>query len=129
MNQSTDYLYSELTGTVIGCAMNVHNELGKGFRETIYQRALQIELRAAKLSYKTELERNVTYKGIVIGKRRLDLLVEGKVLVELKVLPEIVTRNYSQMLNYLNIFKVEVGLVLNFGCSKLEFKRFVLSKK
>jgi len=123
------YLHSVLTSDIIGCAMKVHNKLGKGFPEIIYQRALAIELEKIHLTFARELEWNVFYDEILIGKRRVDFVVENKVLVELKAIGDFVPANYSQIMNYLEAFHFEIGLLINFGNSSLEFKRFTNKKK
>ena len=123
-----EYKYSELTSKIIGCAMTVHSELGNGFQEVIYQRALAWELSNAGLSYSREIEQDIFYKELTepIGTRRADFVVEGKVLVELKALVELEDVHLAQVLNYLKAYKLEVGLLINFGSKSLTFKRLVL---
>ena len=128
MIDNEKYLHSGLTSDIIGCAMKVHNKLGKGFPENIYQRALAIELEKINLSFAREQEWNVFYDEILIGKRRVDFVVEYKVLVELKAIGDFVPANYSQIMNYLEAFHFEIGLLINFGNSSLEFKRFTNKK-
>lgn len=108
--------------------MQVHSFLGNGFQEFIYQRALAIELDKAGLNFQRELEVPIFYKDIVepIGKRRVDFLVEGIVLVELKAIIELNDLHINQILNYLKAYKLEVGLLINFGEKSLKFKRLVL---
>lgn len=120
--------YTELTGRIIGSAMTVHRCLGSSnFQEVIYQRALMKELAGNKLSAQNEKEMPVYYKGEIIGKKRLDILVENKVLIEIKAVSQLEKHHFNQLINYLNIFKIEIGLLLNFGYSSLQFKRFVNS--
>lgn len=119
--------YSDLTGKVIGCAMKIHRHLGQGFPEIIYKRCLIIELKKLDINYLCEEERVIYYEGESVGKRRLDLLIENKVLIELKASVEIDKANCNQIINYLKIFDIEVGLTLNFGAPSLQFKRFVNS--
>jgi GxxExxY protein len=128
MNQ-TNYKYSDITQQIIGCAMKVHRHFGLGFPEAIYKRSLLIELEKSGLAFQAEIDKDIYYNGHFIGKRRLDIIVAEKVLVELKAVSETDKSNYNQLLNYLNIFKMEVGLLLNFGKDSLEFKRFALSEK
>ena len=123
-----DLKYSDITGNIIGAAMKVHAAIGPGFPEKIYQRSLIIELRAMDLKCNSEMEKDIFYKGIKVGSRRLDLFVEDKVLVELKAISEIDSGCFNQIINYLKVFQLEVGLLLNFGKPSLEFKRFVNSK-
>jgi GxxExxY protein len=124
-----DFKYSDITEKIIGAAMKVHSFFGIGFPEVVYKRALIIELETLGLRYNTEIEKDITYQNKLIGKRRLDLIIEDKILIELKALSEVDNRSYSQIINYLNIFNFEVGLLLNFGKESLQFKRFVNSKK
>jgi len=123
-----DLKYSELTEIIINAAMKVHRSLGPGFPETIYQRALEVELKRRDINYKAEQELPVFYEGVLVGKRRLDLLVESIILVELKALSEFEKKNFNQVLNYLEAFNVEVGLLLNFGVESLQMKRFINNK-
>ena len=122
-----DLKHHELTEKIIGCAMKVHRYFGIGFPEIVYKRALVIEFRKNGISFKEEVERPIVYEDTIIHKRRLDLLVEDIVLVELKALKEVDKAEMNQVLNYLRIFKIEVGLLLNFGSPSLFFKRYVHS--
>ena len=123
-----DYKHSELTGKIIGCAMKVHRVIGPGFPEIIYMRCLLIELKNSGLSCEAEIERDIYYEGIKVGSRRLDLLVNNTVIVELKAVTEIESIFYNQIINYLKIFKIEVGLLINFGNISLQYRRFANSK-
>lgn len=122
----TDYKYSDITEKIIGCAMKVHRWFGPGFPEIIYQRSLLIELEILRLDSKAEVEKDVFYNELLVGKRRLDIIVEENILVELKAISELDNSCYNQIINYLRVFKMEVGLLLNFGTPSLQFKRFVL---
>lgn len=113
----------ELTHKIIGCAMSVHSKLGNGFQEVIYQRCLAIELETAKLSFEREKEKPIFYNGIQVGTRRVDFLIEDKILVELKAIIKLEDVQLAQALNYLEAFKIKDGLLINFGGRKLEFKR------
>ncbi len=124
-----DLKYKELTEKIIGCAMKVHRYFGPGFPEIVYQRALMIELKKAGLSCRQEVERDIIYDGAVIYKRRLDLIVENVVLLELKAQKIVDNTDYNQILNYLRVFQIEVSLLLNFGAQSLQFKRFVNTVK
>lgn len=124
-----DLKYHELTEKIIDCAMKVHRHFGPGFPEIVYKRALIIELRKIGISCKEEVERDIIYEGKVIHKRILDLLVEEVVLLELKALKEVDKSEMNQILNYLRIFKIEIGLLLNFGSSSLFFKRYIHAVK
>lgn len=121
------YKYSDITGAIIGSAMEVHSKLGNGFPEVIYQRSLTIEFQAKGISYNREMSMPLYYRGKSVGKRRVDFLVEEKVLVELKAVSEINETHYNQILNYLTAFQLEIGLLINFGENSLKFKRFINS--
>src|ERR1051325_6834830 len=118
-----EYKHSELTGKIIGCAMEVHRALGNGFQEVIYQRALAIEMRKQGLEFSREHEMQIFYKGEEIGTRRVDFFVEGKVMVELKAIILLEDVHLAQAINYLEAYGLEVGLLINFGARNLEFKR------
>ncbi len=122
------YNHSDLTGKVIGCAMKVHRVLGPGFPEIIYMRCMIIELRNSGLTCEVEVEKGIFYEGIKVGSRKLDLLVNKTVIVELKAVTEVEKVFYNQILNYLKLFSIEVGLLINFGNSSLQYKRFINSK-
>ena len=124
-----EYKYSEITEKVIGCSMKVHSTLGNGFQEVIYQRALAIELEKANVLYVRELEMPIFYDRINIGTRRVDFLVEEKIMVELKAVTQIEKVHMAQALNYLEAYKLEIGLLINFGNTRLEFKRLIKTKK
>jgi GxxExxY protein len=120
-----EYKYEEITKEIIGCGMKVHSILGKGFPEVIYQRALAIEFKKKELGFEREKEMPIYYKDYNIGARRVDFLVEGKVLVEIKAITEINDLHHAQILNYLTAYNLNVGLLINFGEKSLKFKRFV----
>lgn len=120
--------YADITEKIIGAAFEVHKFLGNGFQEVIYQRALAYEMRQVELSFAREIEQEIYYKSLPepIGTRRADFVVEGKVLVELKAVAQIEAVHWAQVLNYLKAYRLEVGLLLNFGTKSLTFKRLVL---
>src|SRR3990170_2305629 len=115
--------YEDITKRIIGCAMRVHSILGNGFQEVIYQRALEIEMNLEGLSFEREKEMPVLYKNNIIGTRRVDFFVEGKIMVELKALILLEDVHLAQAKNYLEAYNMEVGLLINFGAKSLEFKR------
>ena len=121
------YSYSALTEKVIGCAMRVHRELGSGFPEVIYQRALAHELELSEVEFVREKNHAVYYRDLRVGSRIVDFLVEGRLLVELKAISALTDSNYAQIINYLTAFRLEVGLLINFGQPSLKFRRFVKS--
>jgi len=120
-----EYKYSELTGKIIGCAMEVHKVLGNGFQETIYQRALALEFELQGIGFARELEMLIHYKESHIGTRRVDFLVEEKISVELKAVIKFEDVHLAQAINYLEAYNLEVGLLLNFGSKSLDFKRVI----
>ncbi len=113
----------ELTETIIGCAMRVHSALGPGFLESVYQRALEHELLKTGLQVECQKPVLVHYDGVIVGDFTADLIVEGKVMIELKANQALVVANEAQLVNYLAATRVEVGLLINFGAQRLEFKR------
>jgi GxxExxY protein len=119
---------NDLTHKIIGCAMRIHNQLGSGFQEVIYQRALAIEFSNSNINYEREKEMPITYSGEVIGSRRVDFFVENAVMVELKAFEKIEDIHKNQAINYLEVYNIADGLLINFGGSSLEFKR-VYNKK
>ena len=105
--------------------MRVHSSLGNGFPEKIYQRALAIEFKKAGVAFEREKSQEIFYEGEMIGTRRVDFLVENRVLVELKATSDITNNNLNQVINYLKAFDLEVGLLINFGAERLFHKRFL----
>ena len=126
--EENEYQYADITRKIIGAAMKVHSTLGNGFQEVIYQRALAIEMGKAGLSFQRELEMPIFYDDQEIGSRRVDFLVEDKVMVELKALTVLEDVHLAQAINYLEAYKLEVGLLLNFGAKSLQFKRVIKSQ-
>lgn len=122
------YKFSELTGRIIGCAMEVHRILGCGFQEVIYQRALEAEFRLADIPCQREFDMQIFYKENLIGTRRVDFLVFGKIAVEIKALSKLEDLHLAQSINYLEAYQLEIGLLLNFGADSLQFKRLINSK-
>jgi GxxExxY protein len=116
--------YAEITQAVIGCAFEVINELGAGFLESVYEKALFLALRQRGLSVISQHPIKVMFRGECVGDFYADLFVEGKVLVELKAVKAIAPEHQAQIINYLNATGIEVGLLINFGNPKLEYKRF-----
>ena len=119
---------NNITHKIIGCAMQVHNALGNGFQEVIYQRALAIELHLAQLSFKREMEMPIFYREVQIGTRRVDFFVEDRVMLELKAVEKILEVHKAQAINYLEAYNIGDGLLINFGGLSLEFKRLYNKK-
>ena len=122
------YKYSDLTAKIIGCAMAVHKELGNGFQEVIYQRALEIEMRIAGVAFSREFEMPIHYRDEQIGSRRVDFLVEGIISVELKAITKLEEVHFAQAINYLEAYNLEIGMLINFGETSLNFKRLTNKK-
>ena len=122
------YPHSELTSRIIGCAMEVHRQLGNGFQEVIYQRALEIEMQMAGVIFNREFEMPIFYREQQIGTRRVDFLIEGIISVELKALSHLEEVHFAQAMNYLEAYHLEVGLLINFGATSLVFKRITNKK-
>ena len=119
------YYKSDITGRTIKCAQKVHRTLGNGFQEVIYQRDLEIEFEMEGLKFEREKEMDIFYEGKLIGNRRVDFLVGGDIMVELKALTKLEDVNTAQLINYIEAYKVKVGLLINFGARSLELKRYV----
>ena len=128
MISKEQYKYSDLTGKIIGCAMEVHKILGNGFQEVIYQRALEIEMTLQGLTFSREHEMPIFFKNHRIGTRRVDFLVEGIISVEIKAVTKLEDVHLAQAINYLEAYNLEIGLLINFGAKSLEFKRLINSK-
>jgi GxxExxY protein len=117
------YADRDLTGKIIGAAMEVHRVLGNGFQEVIYQRALAVEMTARGLEFSREHEMAILYKGTEIGTRRVDFFVAERIMVELKALIQLEDVHLAQAKNYLEAYGLATGLLLNFGARSLEVKR------
>jgi GxxExxY protein len=117
--------HREITEKILGAAFEVHSILGYGFLEKVYQRAMKVELELRGLKAKLEDPIDVIYKDVVVGPYSADLLVADRVIVELKVAKEYQAEDEAQLLNELKATGIKVGLLINFGRSRVEFKRFV----
>ena len=117
--------HKDITEQIIGAAFEVFRELGYGFLENVYQRAMKVELELRGLRAEIESDIQVRYKGHTVGDYRADILVNGCVLVELKVSQCLDTRDEAQLLNELKATGIKVGLLINFGRQRAEFKRLV----
>ena len=122
------YKHSALTSRIIGSAMTVHKTLGNGFQEVVYQRALEIELKLTDPGFRREFEMPIFYRNEQIATRRVDFLVEDLISVELKALSKLEDVHLAQAINYLEAYNLEVGLLINFGETSLNFKRLVNKK-
>ena len=111
----------DLTYAVIGCAMKVHNTLGNGFQEVIYQRCLAIELEKASIESKREVEQTIFYEGIDVGTRRADFVINSCLIVEIKAVINLEDVHLAQVKNYLIAYNFEKGLLINFGSNKMQY--------
>ena len=113
----------ELTHAIIGCAMEVHQVLGPGFSESVYQNSLALERSSKQLAFEQYIKLIVSYKSRNVGDFEADMIVENRVLPELKALSTILPQNEAQLVNYLRATGIETGLLVNFGHQTLQFKR------
>lgn len=118
-----DYPHSQLTQQIIGIAIRIHKQLGPGFREKYYQRAMYLELQNSKLKFNREVKIGIPYGKINLGYHILDFVVDRKVVVELKSMKELTDIEIGQLSTYLRLANCQIGLLLNFGKTKLEIKR------
>ena len=117
--------FEALSKKIIGAAIKVHKELGPGFLENIYEEALKVELERQGISFQSQKEVEIQYGGVPVGLHRLDLLVENKIIVELKAVKELSDIHFAQLRSYLKATGLKVGLLLNFAQPTLEIKRIV----
>ena len=125
-SEAKDYSLEPITRELIGAAFEVHNVLGYGFLERVYQRAMQVELTLRKVKVELEPKLQVHFKGVIVGDYAADLLVEDKIVVELKTDPEYQPAHEAQLLNELKGTRIRLGYLINFGRTKVEFKRMVM---
>lgn len=115
--------YEELTHDIIGCSMKIHNTLGNGFQEVIYQRCLSIEFKKRNIFFWREQDMDIYYEGIHVGTRRADFIIEKEVMLEIKAVIELEDVHLAQAINYLEAYDLSCGLLINFGSPSLQFKR------
>ena len=120
-----ELVHKDITEQIIGASFEVFRELGYGFLERVYQRAMKVELDLRGLKAEIETDIQIRYKGQVVGDYRADILLNDCVLVELKVAPSLDSRDEAQLLNELKAMGIKVGLLINFGKQQVEFKRLV----
>ena len=118
----------ELTEKIINACINVHKELGPGFLESIYHNALKIELERQKLVFESEKEVKIKYRGIEVGSHRIDLFVEGEIVLELKTVEDLNKKYYAQVRSYLKAMNKEIGLLVNFADFTLDVRRVEVEK-
>lgn len=125
MAEKVNLIHKNTTGKIIGLAMEIYNQLGRGFLESVYEEAFVYELELNEINFKRQEPMDVYYKGKKIKQFVCDLLIEDKVIVELKAIKKITDSDIAQTINYLNAAKYEIGLLINFGAESLEFKRLI----
>ncbi len=125
---SDEYLHKDLTATIISCFYTVYNQLGYGFLEKVYENALKIELKKHSLKVEAQRPIHVYYEQKVVGEYFADLIIEDKIIVEIKAAEALCKAHEVQLINYLKATQIEIGLLLNFG-KKPEIKRKIYSNK
>jgi GxxExxY protein len=120
-------IHEDVTFEIIGAAMEVHRILGPGFLEAVYQRSMEVELRQRGLEFNCQRRVVLRYKGEALGEHVLDLVVDGKVVVELKAVKEMNDQHRAQLISYLKAAQLPVGLLINFAATQLQYKRFLLT--
>ena len=123
MEQPDVITADQLITEIIECAKRIRRQLGPGFLEKVYKNAMVVELRKLNLNFETEKLIQVLYDGIVVGEYRTDIIVEGKLILELKATQDLSIANEVQLVNYLTSTQIDDGLLINFGSEKLQFKR------
>lgn len=123
-----DILFKELSYLIVGAAMEVHKILGSGYLEAVYQAALTHELQLRSISVKREVHLPVSYKGVEVGYYLADLMVEDKIILELKAVSKLTPRHKAQAINYLTTTGLQLALLLNFGGRSLETQRIIRQK-
>ena len=118
----------DLTYKVNGCALKVHNTLGNGFQEVIYQRCLAIELKRANINFGRKVSQDIYYEDVKVGMRRADFVVENKIIVELKAVITLENVHLAQAKNYVIAYDFPIGLLINFGSTSLQFKKVFNSR-
>ena len=117
-------LYEEITSEILKACFEVSNELGIGYIESVYERALFVALIQRGLHVERQVSLKVKFRDVIVGDFSADMMVERKVMLELEAVESLVKAHYAQLLNYLKTTGIEVGMVINFGTSKLQYRRF-----
>lgn len=121
----TDLVYPDLSYKIIGALFDVYNEIGSGFREKYYQKAVSVALQKFNLSFKEQIYKPIFYKDKKIGSQYLDFLIENKIISEIKVGDNFVRKNINQVYGYLKIMNLKLGILANFTKTGLRFKRIL----
>jgi GxxExxY protein len=122
----SNIIYKELSDRIIGCAINVHKSVGPGFLENVYKNSLCIEFNLNNIPYDKQKTYKIYYKNQVVGSYISDLVIDNKIILELKSVQSITRNMCAQLLNYLHVSGIRVGYVINFRNAVIEFRRFVL---
>jgi GxxExxY protein len=117
-------LHNKITARIIEAAFEVGNELGVGYLESVYENAFCIALRQKDLQVSRQVPLKVSFRGVIVGDFKADLMINEKIIVEIKVAANLLNEHYAQILNYLKTTGIEVGLVINFGTPKIQYRRF-----
>lgn len=117
-------IHETLTGKILEACFEVSNELGVGYIESVYEKALQLALQQKGFAVERQVPLKVNFRGVIVGDFAADMIVEGKVLLELKAVDNFAKHHIAQLLNYLKTTGIEVGMLINFGNSKLQYRRF-----
>jgi GxxExxY protein len=123
-----ELLHKALSYNLIGAAIEVHKTLGPGFLEGTYQRAYEAELKTQKIQFVSQKRIKIFYKNIDLGFQILDLIVDDKIIIEIKSVSEIIPIHQAQLISYLKATKYELGILINFGGKSLQYKRIIISK-
>lgn len=116
-------LYEQLTGKILEACFEVIKELGAGFVESVYEKALLVALRQKGINARQQVPLSVKFRGVIVGEFHADILVEDKVIIELKAVRALAPEHQAQLINYLKATGIEIGLLVNFGNPKLEYRR------
>lgn len=128
ITDKSNLIEPELSYQLVGICFAVHNALGPSYQEKYYQRAVEVELKKAKVPYQKEIKFNLNYSGTNIGRYYFDFLIDNKIVLELKVAPAISKKDIGQLLRYLRKSDLKLGILVNFGINKLEYKRIINSQ-
>lgn len=124
----SELLHKELSYKLVGIAMDIHRALGTGFLEKTYQKAYELELKINKIGFESQKKIKITYKNVDLGFQILDLVIDDKIIIEIKAVSELLPIHKAQLMSYLKATKYELGILVNFGAKSLEYKRLALSK-
>jgi GxxExxY protein len=119
-------VHKELSYKIVGCAMEVHSKLGPGFLEKVYENSLMLLFRKEGIAAKQQAPVKVCFEGELVGEYRADILIDEKIILELKMVEKIVDVHRAQMLHYLRATGIKLGMILNFGSKNFQYERLVL---